>query len=470
MIKYIKHTVLLATLVAVYFDSFAQNATISKYPEQVDSIKMRTTLSTLASDRLEGRGTGAQGGEIAQNYIVAYLDSCGIKAGNNGSFFQDINCYKSFNVAKRCFTVDSINYPNDYEYENLRSQDTVLKIDEIIFVACATEITSIEPYNIKDKVIMKLEDMSYDDIECLNPKAVINVDSGFAPVSESPFFLPPQSEHKCNRINISINLADKLLKSTGKTLMEISSEVENSGETQIYTLKTSVEIHTNEIYRKMNVNNIIGIIEGSDLKNEYVILSAHHDHVGIINDEIYNGADDNASGVSTVLEIARLIAKAKKEGMGPRRSVVVMLLAAEERGLIGSNYYTDNPVFSLSDTKACINVDMVGRIDGKYKSTNGDYIYIVNNKKTNGNLLEHVEKSNSDNIEINTEDLNSLFQRSDHYHFAKHNIPAVLLTSGLHKDYHTPRDDAELIYFSAMWKRCRFIFSLIWNLSSIDCV
>ncbi|MDR0384535.1 MAG: M28 family peptidase, partial [Prevotellaceae bacterium] len=259
-----------------------------------------------------------------------------------------------------------------------------------------------------------------------------------------------------------------LLKSAGKTLKAITDEVEKSGISQVFTLKTSVEIHGNVIYRQLNVSNIIGLIEGTDLKNEYIILSAHHDHEGIVKGEIYNGADDNASGVSGVLEIARLIAKAKREGYGLRRSVAVLFPAAEESGLIGSRFYVNHPVFPLADTKACVNVDMIGRIDDRYKSADSSYIYIVNDEQTNGHMLELADRSNTDKIILNTKSLNSLFRRSDHYNFARHGIPAVLLTSGLHKDYHTPGDDTELINFGAMWKRSRFIFSLVCSLANSD--
>jgi hypothetical protein len=470
MVKYIKHTLLLAILLTVSYGLFARKTKISKYIAQIDSVEIRKTLSILASDEFEGRGTGKRGGELAQKYIVAYLDSCGVKPGNNGSFFQNINHIKSFNIAKRRFIVDNIDFPNDYKYENSYTQDTVLKIKEIIFVASGAESDKFLLSNIEDKVIMKLDDAPDDFLQGLNPATIINIAPTFKPasseVSERSFFSPPQSKYNYNRVTISTNLADKLIESTKKTLKEITDEVEKSKIPQIFTLNTSVEIHGNVIYRKMDVSNIIGIIEGSDPKNEYVVLSAHHDHVGIINGEIYNGADDNASGVSSVLEIARLLAKAKSEGNGLPHSVVFLFFAAEELGLIGSNYYVKNPIFPLTDAKACINVDMVGRVDSKYESTNGNYIYIVNSEKTNGNLLEIINTANSDSIVINTEDHNSLFNRSDHYNFAKNNIPAVLLTSGLHPDYHTPRDETKLIDFSAMWKRNRFIFSLIWTLST----
>jgi putative aminopeptidase FrvX len=472
MVKYIKHTLLLTTVIVISIGLFAQNAKISKYIGQIDSTKIRTVLSTLSSDALEGRGTGAKGGEVAQEYIVAYLDSCGVVAGNNGSYFQSLNYIRSLNVAKRRCVIDGVDYPDDYKYGNMYHQDTTLKIAEIVFISAGKDIDSVKPDNLEGKVVMKLDEVLPDYIDNQNPATVVNILSDFKPasskVSEKYLFNPPASKYKYNRVSISVNLANKLLQSTGKTLTEIAAEVEKSGKSKIITLTTPVEIDGNVIYHKTNVNNIIGVVEGSELKNEYVVLSAHHDHVGIINDEIYNGADDNASGVASVLEVARLIAKARSEGIAPRRSVIILLPATEEMGLIGSSHYVNNPIFPLTDTKACVNVDMVGRIDDKYQSSEGDYLYIVNDKNTSGKLLELAETANVDNITLNTQDLNSLFKRSDHYNFAKHNIPAVLLTSGLHKDYHTPRDDAERIRFDAMWKRNRFIFSLIWNLANSD--
>jgi hypothetical protein len=444
---------------------------MSNYLEQLDSVKMRNSLSALASDEFEGRGTGQRGNDIAQEYIAACLDSFGVKPGNGSSYFQDLNSSKSFNAAKKRFIVGGVDFPDNYKYENRYDQDTVLNVNEIIFIASNTETAAgIKLDNIKDKVIMKLSDVSLEYPDEQIPATVIDILLDFKPVSseisERVYFTPLVSKYKYNKVSIDVNLANRLLRSTGKTVGKIIDELEKTGKPKTITLKTSAEIHGNVKYTKMNVNNIIGIIEGSDLKDEYIILSAHYDHMGIMNDGIYCGADDNASGVSSVLEIARIVSKAKKEGRGLRRSLVVLFPAAEEMGLIGSNYYVNNPVFPLADAKACINVDMVGRIDGKYKSTNGDYIYIVNDEQTNGNLFEHVKNSNIDSITINEKDLNSLFSRSDHYNFAKNNIPAVLLTSGLHDDYHTPRDIVESINLSAMWKRNRFIFSLVWNLGN----
>ncbi|MDR0385577.1 MAG: hypothetical protein LBH60_05830, partial [Prevotellaceae bacterium] len=198
MLKYIKHTLLSAILLAVSCGLFAQRAEMSKYLKQLDSVKLRTILSTLASDEFEGRGTGAQGGEIAQEYIAACMDSCGIRQGNNGSYFQNIKSIKSFNAARRRFTVNNVDFPNDYKYENFYSQDTVLKIKEIIFVAANGSADDPVLNNIENKVIMMSNRTLPDYLADQNPKTFISIIPAFEPasMSEKVHFTPPQSKDK----------------------------------------------------------------------------------------------------------------------------------------------------------------------------------------------------------------------------------------------------------------------------------
>jgi hypothetical protein len=469
MIKYLKY-LFLFVVYPVSSGLFAQKSDMSKYIEQIDSLILRRTLSTLASDRFEGRGTAQQGGVMTQLYIADYLDSCNvIPAVGTKSFFQNIECVRRVNVEKKRSPVNDHVFTNEYSFENSYRQDTTIYINEIIFVAQGCN-TDIEPVDVENKTVMIL-DYSKCDWNSRNPTTVINIVQNFIPtvpeISETIYFPPTENKYKYNKVNISARLADKLLESTGKTLLEIVDDVRKSGSTKIFTLKTNVEFHGNVRYKSLNVNNIVGIIEGSDLANEYIVLSAHHDHMGIVNDRVYNGADDNASGVACVLETARLLAKAKREGHGCRRSVIALFPAAEEMGLIGSKYYVKNPIYPLTETKACINVDMVGRIDDRYNATKDDYIYFVNDETSNNYLLQRANIANIDSIVINASDLNTMFTRSDHYNFAVNNIPAVLISGGLHNDYHTPDDDTEWINFDAIWKRCRFIFSLVWNLANV---
>ena len=221
--------------------------------------------------------------------------------------------------------------------------------------------------------------------------------------------------------------------------------------------------------------NIIGFIEGSDLKDELVIITAHYDHLGIKKDTlIYNGADDNASGTSAIMEIAEAFMLAKKEGNGPRRSVLIMPVSGEEKGLLGSKYYTDHPIYPLEKTIANLNVDMIGRIDKKYVD-NPNYIYLIGSDRLSTELhtiSEEVNKKYS-NLELDykyneEDDPNRYYYRSDHYNFAKNNIPVIFYFNGVHPDYHKTTDTWEKIHFEKIEKIGRYIFLTAWELANRD--
>jgi len=199
--------------------------------------------------------------------------------------------------------------------------------------------------------------------------------------------------------------------------------------------------------------NIIGYIEGTDLKNELLVITAHYDHLGIHNDTlIYNGADDDGSGTVAIMEIAQAFMLAKKEGNGPRRSVLIMPVSGEEKGLLGSKYYTDNPIYSLENTIANLNVDMIGRIDDNY--THPNYVYLIGSDRLSTELHNISESINSKhfNLELDykynqEDDPNRYYYRSDHYNFAKNNIPVIFYFNGIHADYHQTSDTEYKIYF-----------------------
>src|SRR5690606_5722194 len=117
-------------------------------------------------------------------------------------------------------------------------------------------------------------------------------------------------------------------------------------------------------------------LEGSDLKDELLVVSAHYDHVGVQDGEIYNGADDDGSGVTAILEMAKAFSKSKEDGYGPRRSILFLAVTGEEKGLLGSDYYTRYPVYPLANTVADLNIDMIGRVDPEHES-NPNYIYLI---------------------------------------------------------------------------------------------
>jgi len=218
--------------------------------------------------------------------------------------------------------------------------------------------------------------------------------------------------------------------------------------------------------------NVVAFIEGNEFPNEYIVISAHYDHVGMANGEIYNGADDDASGTSAVMEIARLFQKAKLAGNGPKRTIVFLHCTGEEFGLYGSKYYTQNPLFPLENTIANLNVDMIGRTDKKHEKSK-NYIYLVGSDKLSQELHDLSEATNKEytnlvlDYEFNAEDHpEQIYYRSDHYNFAVKNIPVIFYYSGTHEDYHLPTDTVDKIEFDKMHERTQLIFATAWKLAN----
>lgn len=245
--------------------------------------------------------------------------------------------------------------------------------------------------------------------------------------------------------------------------------------TEDYFQKVPSEAMRRAFSPKLNDSeNVVAFIKGSEFPEEYIIISAHYDHVGMANGEIYNGADDNASGTSGVMEIARLFKKALDEGKGPKKSIIFLHCTGEEYGLHGSRYYVNNPLYPLENTICDLNVDMIGRTDEKHKNKK-NYIYLVGSNKINQSLHNISEQTNADYIgldldyEFNAENHpEQIYYRSDHYNFAVRNIPVIFYYSGTHEDYHLPTDTADKIEFDKMVKRTQLVFATAWEIANTD--
>ena len=218
--------------------------------------------------------------------------------------------------------------------------------------------------------------------------------------------------------------------------------------------------------------NIVAYIKGKEKPNEYVIISAHFDHLGIRGDFLYNGADDNASGTSAVLEIAKAFQMAAKEGNGPKRSIVFLNVTGEEEGLYGSRYYAEHPIFSLENTVVDLNIDMVGRFDKKH-ANKPEFIYLIGADKLSTELHELSEAVNKKymNLELDytyndENDPNRFYYRSDHYNFAKNNIPIIFYFNGVHEDYHKPTDTPDKIQYDLLKKRAQLVFYTAWEIAN----
>ncbi|WP_449387331.1 M28 family metallopeptidase [Chryseobacterium lineare] len=217
--------------------------------------------------------------------------------------------------------------------------------------------------------------------------------------------------------------------------------------------------------------NILAFIEGSEKPEEIVVISGHYDHVGTKNGVVYNGADDDGSGTVAVMEIAKAFQSAKKAGKGPKRSILFLHVTGEEHGLFGSDYYTSNPVFPLANTVVDLNIDMIGRDDPENRGK--QYVYVIGSEMLSSQLKVITEAANkrTNNLELNYKyddpsDPQRLYYRSDHYNFAKNNIPVAFFFDGIHEDYHKPTDDVEKIDYDLLAKRTQLVFTTAWELAN----
>lgn len=219
--------------------------------------------------------------------------------------------------------------------------------------------------------------------------------------------------------------------------------------------------------------NVVAFIKGSEKPDEIVVISAHLDHEGIKNGEIYNGADDDGSGTVALLEIAEAFKMAVKAGKSPKRSILFLHVTGEEKGLLGSKYYTDvDPIFPLENTVCNLNIDMVGRIDDRHKA-DPNYLYLIGSDKLSTDLHNTSEEVNKKYTNINLDykyndenDPNRYYYRSDHYNFAKNNVPVIFYFNGTHEDYHKPTDTPDKINYKLLENRTRLVFYTAWEIAN----
>lgn len=280
---------------------------------------------------------------------------------------------------------------------------------------------------------------------------------------------------------ISADLASEV---AGRDIREVQAEIDRTLTPVVFATGSSLTAEVQNSINEVSSENVVAFIEGSDpvLKDEYVVISSHYDHVGMRppvdgEDTIFNGADDDGSGTVTVLEIAEAFARARDDGFGPRRSVIFLNVAGEEKGLLGSAFYTDrDPIVPLTQTVANLNIDMIGRIDPTHPDENKDYVYIIGSNlvsrelhdinlranETFGSKVQLHERFNS------KDDPNQFYRRSDHWNFGKNNIPFIFFFTGTHDDYHGVDDEPEKIEYERMAKIAHVIFATAWQVANQD--
>ena len=286
-------------------------------------------------------------------------------------------------------------------------------------------------------------------------------------------------------VRISAELAERLAGAAGRTLQELGTHAETAGGAAVLELPdVTLEVTAAVSHETTPVDNVVGLIEGTDaaLRDEWIILCAHYDHEGASGTQIFNGADDDASGVAGLLEIAEAYAVAAGAGMRPRRSILLAAWNAEEQGLLGAWGYTERPLAPLADTVAVVNMDMIGR--SEEVPAGGGYRFAGLEPQTaesNRNAVNIIGSTYSDDLRAATGAANrgvrldlrfrydnnrsNLLRRSDHWPFLFHGIPAIFVHTGLHPDYHTERDRPETLDYDKMARVVRLAYGLSWDLA-----
>ena len=304
------------------------------------------------------------------------------------------------------------------------------------------------------------------------------------PIGSSHSGSPP-SASRSNKPNASQRAPERPWKHRRSALAQRAEDA--GGVAPIALPGVIVEVEASVQRQTLPVHNVVGLIEGADpvLRDEWIILCAHCDHEGANGTQVFTGADDDASGVAGILEIAEAYAFGARVGRRPRRSILFAAWNAEERGLLGAWAYTQQPLAPLENTVAVINMNMIGRNEevptGGGRRFNGLEPQTAESNRNAVNILGY---SYSSDLQKATEIANNaagldlrfrydnnrsnLLRRSDHWPFLFHSVPAIFVHTGLHPDYHTERDRPETLDYDKMSRVVRLVFQLSWNLAQED--
>ena len=271
--------------------------------------------------------------------------------------------------------------------------------------------------------------------------------------------------------------ADMLLAGTGKTLAQLQSGIDTGNKPLSQPVKNeTVTFSIRVVTRNFTGHNVVGLVEGSDpvLKDECVIYSAHYDHLGVNNKgEVYNGADDNASGTTGLLEVADAFAHLKKK---PSRTVIFLWVTGEEKGLLGSQYYVNHPVMPMNKTILNINLDMIGRsispadtgtlMGFKMDITKKNEVLLYSDRKSSWLMKTVMDEAAK--LGLKVDDVGPKLESggSDHMSFASKKVPFLFFNSGIHADLHSVRDDVEKIDFEKMEKVTDLVYLIGFRVAS----
>lgn len=460
---------------------------------------MKRHLYIIASAEMEGRDTPSPGLEKAADYIENHFKSLGLLPGNNGTYRQQYPLYKD-SVISSNLSVNGTTFElsKDFQPNTNVNHTAELRFSEVAFAGFGIVDGALDAYkdiDVKGKLVLILDGSPTGYKPSVTgfaspanvfskigkaqekgaaavlivygnyPRKTFNTNSSYN-MNGYPASIFPQT------FTISEAVAEKIMGENGKGIL--AKMKDSNVPSQIYKAQVDLGYYKKTIVA--HASNVLGVIEGTDKKDEYVLVTSHYDHVGKRADgTIYYGADDDGSGTTTILELAEAFAKAKAAGKGPRRTMVFMTVSGEEKGLWGSEYYANHPIFPLEKTSVDLNIDMVGRIGEEYlkDKDSANYVYVIGDDKLSTDLTPITDMVNAKNVKMKLDrkyndpnDKNRFYYRSDHYNFAEKGVPVIFYFNGVHADYHKPTDTPDKINYKLMAKRGQLVFYTAWEMAN----
>ena len=484
----------------------AQDSLAVKYAETITAKELSAHLHVIAADEYEGRETGYKGQRMCEEYMVNHYKSLGLPPVK-GSYTQEFEV--SLDDPSKVFVTageKQFSFLEDYYYfpgtNDRRMSANVLfsgygiddpKFSDINKEGIRGKIVMVwngEPKGKDGNFIIGGEEPSIWSASRDAKQTLMENNGALALMivyadyeqrieqvrgyfSHKGMSLPQKEGNETDKMpvfHISMEMAQELLGAKAFNKLKKAKLKRKNASLE----SEQVDITFARSSEMLTSSNVMGYIEGTDKKDEVIIITAHYDHIGVDGEVVYNGADDDGSGTVATMEIAQAFAQAKADGYGPRRSVMILNVSAEEKGLLGSQYYVENPILPLENTVADLNIDMIGRVDEQHEG-NENYVYLIGADRLSQGLHDAGEAANKTYVGLELDytfnaedDPNRFYYRSDHYNFAKNNVPSVFYFSGEHEDYHQPGDTVDKIMFPKLAKITKLIFYTAWELANSE--
>ncbi|MBO9631808.1 MAG: M28 family peptidase [Chitinophagaceae bacterium] len=460
------------------------------YAATITAADLKKHLYIVASKEMEGRETATEGQRKAAAYIQEHFRALGLAPGNGSSYQQAFPVYRDQEASASI----EVNGKELNEIFGARGFEATYYLNQVVFVGDGLTDSTHDSYKGLDvagkavlimpgKPNMNMRQRNRDagsnfaENARLHGAAVVLYMTSTAknPMSRMGYMYTEifKPEAGPNMFYVSEAVCKAIM---GEASFKSDSAAVKNGNAQSKIYKADILLQNKKSVERLESTNVVGVLEGTDKKDEYLFLTAHYDHIGKQGDVINYGADDDGSGTVSILELAEAFVKAKKEGKGPRRTIVFMCVSGEEKGLWGSEYYSEHPLFPLDKTTADLNIDMIGRIDPSRKhgdSTN--YVYVVGDDKLSSDLRPISESVNKKYTKLELDykyndpnDKERIYYRSDHYNFARKGVPIIFYFNGVHADYHRPSDTVEKIGYEMMAKRAQLVFYTAWEMANRD--